>query len=322
MFRPFLAASVLAVCSACLPGAFAQDEPAPSAQVATAPAGPLTEEQAVRLMGAVANVRAALERDEITKAQATERLNELLRRVAETTGGGMRGDRMRAADPARRGRGPIEAKAPSGFKKEGETPVFSGPQPGEPAPSFQATALTGPNAGESADPTAGAGKGVRILFFQNESGTSLRGMLAFTRVLEQVQRTTDRRISTSVVLLGDDPATLKEQAGRWFRLLPKNGVTVFASADGPDGPGALGLNRKVVQTVLVVQDGKTSHNFAFPQGMLRPDPYLLGAVAEAIGQTPAALQAKLNAAAPPDAPMRNRDGAPDPDGAPGRDARN
>jgi len=273
-------------------------------------------------MGAAGDVRAALDRGEITKAQATERLNGLLRRFAEPARGGMRGDEMRTAGPARRGRGPIEVKDPAGFKKEGETAVFSGPQPGEPAPSFQATALTGPNAGESADPTAGAGDGVRILFFQNDSGTSLRGMLAFNRVLEQVQRTTDRRISTSVVLLGDDPAALKEQSGRWSQMLPKSGVTVFASADGRDGPGALGLNRKVVQTVVIVRDGKTSHNFPFPQGMLRPDPYLLGAVAEALGQTPAALQTKLRAAAPVNARPRDRVRDRADDAAPGRDGQN
>ncbi|MEM9701556.1 MAG: hypothetical protein AAF907_03835 [Planctomycetota bacterium] len=291
--------SVVFFASICLPpAALCQDEGRGT------PGPALSEEQAVRLMEAAVEINGALDRGELTKAEATARMNGLLRRLA---GSNERGMRAGAAERQRGRMGLLEVKDPAGFKKEGETPVFSGPQQGEPVPAFQAAAVTGSEAGSSADPTAGPGKGVRILFFQNETGTSLRGMIAFTRVLQKIQASTDLPISVSIVLLGEDSGALKEQASRWTRMVPGN-ATVFVSDDGRDGPGVLGLNRNVVQTVLVTKEGKVLNNFAFPQGMLRPDPYLLGAVAEAIGQKPEDLQRTLNtpAAGDREVPMERR----------------
>ena len=75
---------------------------------------------------------------------------------------------------------------------------------------------------------------------------------------------------------------MENQASKLVPHIP-NGVSLSVSQDGREGPGSYGLNRNVAQTVIIAKDGKVLHNFAFTQPMLHPDPYVLGAVGEAIG---------------------------------------
>ena len=96
-----------------------------------------------------------------------------------------------------------------------------------------------------------------------------------------------------VVFLGDTPDTLAKQASKIVPHVPSN-VLLGISPDGREGPGSYGLNRSVAQTVIIAKDGKVLHNFAFTQPMLHPDPYVLGAVADAIGVKPPTLEKWLN----------------------------
>ena len=92
-----------------------------------------------------------------------------------------------------------------------------------------------------------------------------------------------------VLFLGDSPDTLTQQASRIVPHIPDN-VLLAVSPDGREGPGNYGLNRNVAQTILTVKNGKVLHNFALAQPMLSPDPYVLGGIAELIGQKPATVQ--------------------------------
>ena len=89
---------------------------------------------------------------------------------------------------------------------------------------------------------------------------------------------------------------------RLFRRLSRWGV----SKDGRDGPGAYGLNRNVSMTVIVAKDGKVTRNFVFPQSMLYPDPHVLGALAEVLGEKRETMSAWLNEAPKEDVAMRRR----------------
>jgi hypothetical protein len=62
-------------------------------------------------------------------------------------------------------------------------------------------------------------------------------------------------------------------------------VPVVLSADGAEGPGALGLNRKVALTILVAKDNKVSANFALVQPSIQADaPKIAKALHAALGE--------------------------------------
>lgn len=182
-----------------------------------------------------------------------------------------------------RSRREYEVKDPADFKSEGK-PVYSGPQPTEPLPSLKVTALAGEHKGQTRDLVSAARDQTQIIFFQDDSGVAARGLFGIGRAIARIRSQTDTELQLSVVFLADDVA----QLGRYNELFPKLlelGVNSVAfSPDGRDGPGAYGLDRTVSQTIILAKDGKVTRNFAFPQGMLYPDPHLLGAIAELIGE--------------------------------------
>ena len=98
----------------------------------------------------------------------------------------------------------------------------------------------------------------------------------------------------SAVLLNDDPAGAIRFAKNISGRLNRQIDVLAYSPDGRDGPGAYGLNRNVSQTILFASDGEVRHNFVFAQGMLYPDPHVLGALAELLGQERETLAGWLN----------------------------
>ena len=132
-----------------------------------------------------------------------------------------------------------------------------------------------------------------VLFLQDESGLGLRGLVGISRLLAQTAEKSKQKMHISAVFLGDTPDTLENQASKLVPHVPSN-VLLGISPDGREGPGSYGLNRSVAQTVIIAKDGQVLHNFAFTQPMLRPDPYVLGAVGDAIGVKPATLEKWLN----------------------------
>ena len=187
----------------------------------------------------------------------------------------------------------VEVKNPAEFKKVQGAPLFSGPQPGENLPPLMAKGINGETKGKMYDVIAKADGQLLVLFLQDESGLGLRGLLGISRLLAQIAEKSKEKMHISAVFLGDTPDTVENQASKLISHVP-SGVLLGISQDGREGPGSYGLNRSVAQTVIIAKDGKVLHNFAFAQPMLRPDPYLLGAVGEAIGVKPKTLAKWLN----------------------------
>lgn len=175
-------------------------------------------------------------------------------------------------------------KDPAGFKIEGEA-VFSGPQIREKLPQFQAASLVGDNKGKQVDPVADAGKRPLVLFFQDDNGVALRGLFGVSDAISKIARKAEQDVHVACVFLTDDPDSITSRYGRVFGRLRAQGVDLIAvSPDGRNGPGALGLNRTVSQTIILAKDGKVTRNFVFRQGMLYADPHVMGGVAELVGE--------------------------------------
>ena len=187
----------------------------------------------------------------------------------------------------------VEVKNPDEFKKNREQTIFSGPQPEEKLLSLKAIAINGDAKGKTIDFITKADKKPLVLIFQDEKPLGLRGLVGFTRLIAQINSKSKQQISVHVLFLGDSPDMLTQQASKIVPHIPDN-VLLGVSPDGREGPGNYGLNRNVAQTILTVKDGKVLHNFALAQPMLSPDPYVLGGVAELIGQKPATVQEWLN----------------------------
>ena len=187
----------------------------------------------------------------------------------------------------------VEVKSPETLKKSDENPLFSGPQPGEKLPPLMAKGINGETKDKTYDVIAKADGQLLVLFLQDESGLGLRGLVGISRLLVQIAGKSKQKMHIDVVFLGDTPDTLAKQASKIVPHVPSN-VLLGISPDGREGPGSYGLNRSVAQTVIIAKDGKVIHNFAFTQPMLYPDPYVLGAVADAIGVKPPTLEKWLN----------------------------
>ena len=187
----------------------------------------------------------------------------------------------------------VEVKSPETLKKSDENPLFSGPQPGEKLPPLMAKGINGETKDKTYDVIAKADGQLLVLFLQDESGLGLRGLVGISRLLVQIAGKSKQKMHIDVVFLGDTPDTLAKQASKIVPHVPSN-VLLGISPDGREGPGSYGLNRSVAQTVIIAKDGKVLHNFAFTQPMLHPDPYVLGAVADAIGVKPPTLEKWLN----------------------------
>lgn len=188
----------------------------------------------------------------------------------------------------------VEVKNPDEFKQNREKAIFSGPQLEEKLPSLAGIAINGDAKGKTIDFITKADKKPLVLIFQDEKPLGLRGLVGFTRLIAKINSMSKQQISVHVLFLGDSPDTLTQQANKIVPHITDN-VLLGVSPDGREGPGNYGLNRNVAQTILTVKNGKVLHNFALAQPMLSPDPYVLGGIAELIGQKPATVQKWLNA---------------------------
>ena len=187
----------------------------------------------------------------------------------------------------------VEVKNPTEFKKGQGVTLFSGPQPGEKLPPLKVKGIKGETKDKTYDVIAKADGQVLVLFLQDESRLGLRGLLGISRLLAQIAEKSEQIMHISAVFLGDTPNPLGNHASKVEIEIPDR-VLLSISQEGREGPGSYGLNRNVAQMVIIAKDGKVLYNFAFTQPMLHPDPYVLGAVGDAIGVKPATLEKLLN----------------------------
>lgn len=163
-------------------------------------------------------------------------------------------------------------------------PVFSGPQPGEPLPSFSFLASFAhpdhkpSNTNNPADPNPltplplnpveQAKDSPLLLIFVHDVN---RQSVAMTRVLANYAHSRQKDgLHTSVIFLGDDTSGAQANIKRIQHALCQN-ATTGVSPDGREGPGALGLNRNVQLTILIAKEKKVTANFALVQPSLQAD---------------------------------------------------
>ena len=180
-------------------------------------------------------------------------------------------------------RGKVVLRAPDAFRIVGEETVFSGPQPGESLPPFQVVGVSGPLAEKDYDPVALADGKPHVLIFQDTDGATLKGLYFLGPVLDRIVQKSKSDLQVSVVLLSDDRSRLNRRSVEFYQ---KNGASIRFShtLDGREGPGVYGLNRNVDVTVLVAKEGKVVRNFVFPSPVFEANPFVLGGVAEVIGE--------------------------------------
>lgn len=191
----------------------------------------------------------------------------------------------------------VEVKNPDEFKRNREEIIYSGPQPSEKLPSLMATVINGNDEGKTIDFISNPNGKSHILVLQDETPLGLRGLVAFTRILEEISQKSKQEFQIQVVFLGDSPEALFQQAKKIVPHIPED-ILLGTSPDGREGPGSYGLNRNMAQTVIIAKNGIVSHNFPLAQPMLSPDPYVLGAISELIGEKPATLEKWLNVRIP------------------------
>lgn len=229
--------------------------------------------------------------------------NESVKEKTETSE--MKRETPPARAGAQRGRGypgAVEVKDPAMFNQSQEYQIFSGPQPGEPLPPLKVTGLNGEMAEKEFDPIAHAGGKPLMIIFMDDSGVSLRGLAGFSRFLTTIKSNTKEDLQTTVVFLADDTSEFAKKASNYNNFLTD--WTLGVSKDGRDGPGAYGLNRNISETIIFAKEGKVTRNFVFPQGMLYPDPHVIGAVAELIGEERETVAKWLTEASADGAQMR------------------
>jgi hypothetical protein len=160
---------------------------------------------------------------------------------------------------------------------------FSGPQSGEvlPEESFLFIVPIDDMPAERVEIAKIAkDKPIAILFMHEKSRPAFqtaRALSSFAALRK------DSGLQLFVVVLSDD----RSASEQWLRLIRRyfEPSTHLAVADGGiEGPGPLGLNRRVDMTVLVAKDGMVTANFAITQVTAAVDaPAMLKAMSEISG---------------------------------------
>ncbi|MCG8651350.1 MAG: hypothetical protein MI861_16035, partial [Pirellulales bacterium] len=163
----------------------------------------------------------------------------------------------------------------------GQDPVYSGPQVGEPLPSFKIQGVSGDQVDKELDPVGDAQGQPILLVFVHELTRPGFGLMK--AVTQYASTRPDPKMKVAVIFLTDDPTATKRWASNVERLLsPK--ITYGLSLEGKEGPGSYGLNRNVTLTVLVAKEGKVTGNYALVQPQLQADgPKILKSIVDVTG---------------------------------------
>ncbi|MCI0361035.1 MAG: hypothetical protein L0211_21350, partial [Planctomycetaceae bacterium] len=175
----------------------------------------------------------------------------------------------------------ILALAAAPLVAEDKPAEFSGPQAGEKLTPFATKVVLGDQAGKEIDLVkAAAGKPVLIVFVHERN----RPTVGLARLLGLYAATKkEAGLRSGIVFLVADATETETWMNRAQGALP-GGVPVGISADGQEGPGAYGLNRKVQMTILVGKEDKVTANFALVQPSVQADaPKIAQAIVDVLG---------------------------------------
>ena len=158
--------------------------------------------------------------------------------------------------------------------------IYSGPQPGEPLPSFAALAVNGPHAGREFDFIEEYGDSPILLIFAHYIDRNVY------RILWPCDRYAAERASaglrTLYVFLAPDKLSGERRMAQVVKSLSLE-VPVAVSLEGLEGPGAYGLNKEAGVTVLVAKNRKVVSNITLIQPGLVDSPKIMDEVAKLVG---------------------------------------
>ena len=162
-----------------------------------------------------------------------------------------------------------------------EEKVYSGPQPGEKTTPFKSVELRGEDAGKERDIIAEhKGAPTTLIFVHGVE----RSMAPIMTVLDEYGQARKDVLKMEFVFLSGDRLSSQQRlplVGQSLRLQSSMSV----SADGAEGPGNYGLNKKCLMTVIVAAENKVRANFALVQPGLADAPKIIAAIAKLIGDT-------------------------------------
>jgi hypothetical protein len=164
---------------------------------------------------------------------------------------------------------------------QGQDEVYSGPQVGEKLLPFTVQGVFDQDAGKDLDFVSQAGEKPVVLIFVHDVN---RQSISLTRILTTYTKSREGDGLTTGVVFLDDDATAAENQSQRIRHALARGVTTGISVDGREGPGSYGLNRNVMLTILVGNEGKVAGNFALIQPSLQVDlPKILECIVSVAG---------------------------------------
>ncbi len=164
-----------------------------------------------------------------------------------------------------------------------EEKIFSGPQIGEKLSPFNVRGVFDEAAGKELDFVSKANGQPIVLIFVHDAN---RQSISMTRTLSHYTHSRVKEgLATGVVWLDDD-ATEAENTLKRIRHALTSEAPTGISIDGREGPGSYGLNRNVMLTILVGNQGKVTGNFALVQPSLQADlPKILESIVAVAGGT-------------------------------------
>jgi hypothetical protein len=148
--------------------------------------------------------------------------------------------------------------------------IFSGPQPGEKLPPLKGRIVVGDNEGQQVDLVSRARGRPLLLIFMNDFGETVNELMRVITLY--VEQKNEPELVTAVVWVTSDPNELeaKVKSASARGNMPKN-TPVAISLEGPEGPGAYGLNRHADMTLLIANDGVVTSNFALIRPSINAD---------------------------------------------------
>jgi len=180
--------------------------------------------------------------------------------------------------------------AATGLLAADKDKVFSGPQPGEKATSFEVRELTARGPGAKRDPLKEAGdRPVALVFLHGVE----RSMVPLMRVVDRYGAEQKTKMVTEFVFLASDPIVAERNLPRTIGALRMNERASY-SLDGIEGPGNYGLNKKCLITIVLTKGGRVAANFALVQPGIADGPAVVAAMAKLAGdKNPPAAEALL-----------------------------
>ncbi len=175
----------------------------------------------------------------------------------------------------------IKIADPAEWSKDLEKPIFSGPQPGEKVPSLTVIQLRGDKAGQEFDPVALAGDKLHLMFFVGKARTFGRFLGQQKQQLQAIEKNSKRPWAMSVIVCSDDANEVEKNFAWADKAYPKD-LVAGLSKDGSAGPPSYGLDKNITATVIVVKDGKVTHNLPYVTNAFYTQPHILGAIASAM----------------------------------------